>query len=1125
MENNLHFLQNSVRMNGNKLLKIFVVIFFATMQTFGAYSQDINAKIRLSVKDASLKSVFETMRKQSKLEFIYSDDEIKNLKVTATFSDLPFKDAMDQVLKNLPLSYQIKENRLVVILTKKELAVANKKIVINGRVLNRSKEPIEGATIIILGSTRGAISDGKGTFMLDATPGDVLEIAYVGYEAKKHVVRESVKDLVITLEEDALAVDDVIVTGIYKRNKESFTGSAATYTGAELKSIGTQNILQSLKTMDPSFVILENNQQGSNPNVLPDMEIRGKSSIVGFKEAFASDPNQPLFILDGFETTLQVIMDLQIDRVASLTILKDAASTAIYGSKAANGVIVIETKAPQKGKLRVSYSGSLDVSMADLSDYNLMNAPEKLEFERQSGRFSKEDPIENAIFQARYNHLKQEVDRGVDTYWMSEPLRTGINHRHNLYIEGGDERMRYGLGAGYTNTEGVMKNSVRNVFSGNFDLIYRVKSISFSNKFSLEHTGTDDPVVNFSEYSRANPYYRKRDASGNASRMLEESPNDTVAGTNLGEKGDSYKVYNPLWNDALNSFRNGEGISFRNNFDLEWRILPELRALGSFGISHGRTTSEDFYAPEDTQFDKKIALERGSYTNRINNSTSYNGRVSVTYGKVFGDGHQVNAVIGGDLQSSTSTNKSYSAVGFPIGEYTKPSFANSYTPDAKPSYRESVNRSVSAYFNAGYSFKNRYLLDFNLRSDGSSVFGSNRRFTTTWAAGLGWNVHQEPFMKNLSHVFNVLKVRSSIGNPGNQNFGGAKINTVYEFDNWMLNDFGAGLLVSGFGNPDFDWQKTLDFNFGTDISMLDNRFHITFDVYNKTTNPLAIFLKTPSSIGTLTMTTNVGKQVDKGISGTVKYSALYNPAKRINYTISLNFRRNKGTYNEIGTALDQINKNNQESKVKTSSSLLRYFDGGSTTSLWAVKSKGIDPASGEEMLIKKDGTMTFTYDTADQIEIGDTRPTIEGVFGHTFMYKGFSLNLFFRYSFGADLFNSALYDKVENISDAALANNQDKRALYERWHKPGDIAKFKSIAMTSNVPITSRFVEEDNYFSLESAKIGYTFMADQLRGIGLESLSLSAYVNEIFRVSSIKRERGIDYPFARSVSFALSFTF
>lgn len=206
----------------------------------------------------------------------------------------------------------------------------------------------------------------------------VLVFSFVGMK-KLEKAYKGETELSVILEEEVAEMEEVIVTGIYERRKESFTGSASTYTSQDLKKVGNQNVIQSLKSLDPAFAVLENNEYGSDPNHLPDLEIRGKSSIVGLKEQYNVDPNQPLFILDGFETTLQTIMDLDLDRIASITILKDAASTAIYGSKAANGVVVVETMQPAQGELRVTYSGNFNVQMPDLSSYKLMNSEEKLQ--------------------------------------------------------------------------------------------------------------------------------------------------------------------------------------------------------------------------------------------------------------------------------------------------------------------------------------------------------------------------------------------------------------------------------------------------------------------------------------------------------------------------------------------------------------------------------------------------------------------------------------------------------------------------------------------------------------------------------------------------------------------------
>ena len=219
----------------------------------------------------------------------------------------------------------------------------------------------------------GSVTDARGNFKFEIPEMEemVLVFSFVGMK-KKEVIYRGEEVLKIVLEEETAEMEEVVVTGIFERKKESFTGSATTYSSRELKKVGNQNIIQSLKSLDPAFAILENNEAGSDPNHLPDLEIRGKSSIVGLKEQYNVDPNQPLFILDGFESSLEAIYNLDMSRVASITILKDAASTAIYGSKASNGVVVVETIRPKSGKLNLAYNGNANVSWADLSSYNLM---------------------------------------------------------------------------------------------------------------------------------------------------------------------------------------------------------------------------------------------------------------------------------------------------------------------------------------------------------------------------------------------------------------------------------------------------------------------------------------------------------------------------------------------------------------------------------------------------------------------------------------------------------------------------------------------------------------------------------------------------------------------------------
>lgn len=983
--------------------------------------------------------------------------------------------------------------------------------VITGVIYDSEGEPLPGVTIRIPKTKATALTNVDGEFSIPGSNGATLAITYIG--KKPLQVKGSVgRRMKITLEDDAETVGEVVVTGIYTRNKESFTGSASSFTAEELKMAGNTNLIQSLKTLDPAFTVLENNEFGSDPNRLPDLEIRGKSSIVGLKEQFGQDPNQPLFILDGFETTLQTIMDLSMDRIASVNILKDAASTAIYGAKAANGVIVVETKAPEMGKIKLTYNGSFNFSWADLSDYNLMNAAEKLEFERLAGNFESNIASNQEYANIRYNKLLSNVKRGVDTYWLSEPLQTGINQRHNIYIQGGSNELRFGIGLNYNRIDGVMKDSKRDIGGGYIDLTYRTGKLSFTNKITVDYTELSNPVVGFSDYASANPYYPKYNEDGSVEQWL-ETPDDG----NRNNTAFNY-VSNPLWNAALNSYDKGNSLSLRNSFNLEYRPIDQIMVRGRVSVSKSTEEAEAFTSPSDTQFNDSELLKKGSYSNSRSDSFSYDGDISVTYGQLFGGKHQVNAVIGASIREDKSKDKGFTAQGFPEGDFTTPGFANSYTDSGKPSYSDYTSRSANFYFNGGYSYMNKYLVDANIRMDGTSVFGSNRHFTTTWAFGIGWNLAYEDFIRDRTNIFQMMKIRGSIGNPGNQSFGSFNSITTYQYNNWMLNNFGTGVLIDAFGDPNLEWQKTIDLNVGFDLSMW-NRFHVNVDFYRKNTDPLLASIGVPLSVGTSSRLANIGQQINKGYSGTIRYAILYNPSQSLNWTISLSFAQNKAEYRKIGEKLDQFNQEN------LSKNLTRYYDGGSPTAIWAVRSAGIDPATGQEIFITKDGAYTFTHSYDDEVVVGDTRPDIEGVIGNTLYWKGFSASIYMRYSLGGDEFNSTLYDKVESISLADLSYNQDKRALYDRWQKPGDIAQFKGIRETSVTPMSSRFVQKNNYFTIESVRIGWELPSKWMDSIGFQGINLSAYMNDIARWSTIKDERGTTYPFSRSVSFAVGINF
>ena len=1081
----------------------------------------LGQRTTIKLDNVDLQVAFNEIKQKMGYTFVYNDQVVKNVgKVSVNVTSSDIKYILAKCLEGTSLDFYIEDN-IVVIKSKAEQAreTERKPVTVKGKVVDEKKQPLPGVTVLLKGTTLGVTTGGEGDFSIVITDTTKAELvfSFIGMVSQTIPYKSIPKgEWTIVLKDDVQEIDEVVVTGIYSRKKESFTGSSTTYTAKELKTIGNQNVLQSLKTMDPSFAIVENNQFGSDPNRLPDINVRGKTSVIGLTQEYEVDPNQPLFILDGFETTLKTISDLSMDRVQSITVLKDAAATAIYGSKAANGVVVVETKAPAPGTLRLTYNGNLNLSFADLSDYNLMNSKEKLEFERLAGYYGDLDAngeIESEYYQRLYYQRLAEVKRGVDTYWMSEPLRFATSHSHNLFAEGGDDRMRYGLGFSYNKTQGVMKGSDRDVINGNVQLLYRYKSLSFKNYLNLDYSMSSREKVAFSKFSQANPYHRKKNEDGVVEQVLEiYTDSDANSPTYLQE----LKNYNPLYDMTLGSSDETSSFGFTNNFEIDWQVFDGLRAKGRFSISKSTDRGEVFKSPNASDYAETASTERGSYRETRDENLSYDGDLNVTYAKLFNEVHMVNAVGGIRLASSKSQSSGYESIGFIDDRYSNPSFSSGYPTGGKPSYFTSEKRSASYYLNAGYAYDDRYLLDVNLRSDGSSVFGLSQQFTTTWAIGLAWNVHKEDFFQNQNWL-NFLKLRFSIGNPGNQNFDAYISMNVYKYATGYPNPFGVSAIVSTWGNNDLDWQKTIDQNYGIDLAFLNNRLKVTVDYFYKNTDPLLVYVQTPTSTGTSTVPMNLGKQVSQGLTATLNYMILQR--ENMSWNFNFNARHITYEYRNIGTALDKFNQENR------SSNLVRYYDGGSPSDLWAVRSAGIDPASGREIFIKKDGTQTFEHDYADEVVVGNSDPKVEGVIGTSFYYKGFSASVNLRYRLGGQIFMSTLYDKVENISENALQYNQDKRALYDRWQKPGDVSKYKSISLTDATPMSSRFIADENTLSGESISFGYETQAKWLHRIGASSMTIRGYMNDIFRISTVKNERGLDYPFARTVAFSLGLTF
>lgn len=1076
--------------------------------------------ITLDVRNISVPALLNEIRKQAGLRFIYDHDELKKLPfVTLRVKNAALDDVLSKALGNAPLSWSMENGVLVI---KRRIPVPEatqqtgpQQLTIRGVVTDENKQPLEKATVQDVKSRIGVLTDEKGNFEITTVPDAILQISYVGMEQQAIPVRGRTS-LRLTLAAKN-NTKEVVITGMFTRKKESFTGAAASYTGGELKTVGNQNVLQSLKTLDPSFVIVENNMKGANPNALPSIEVRGKSSLISVQTQTGTDANQPLFILDGFETSLQVVNDLDMNRVAAITVLKDAASTALYGARAANGVVVIETLKPKPGAMRVSYTYDFRVEAPDLTSYNMMNAAEKLEYERLAGRYIA-DPSRAVLFETQntldelYAQRLAAVNKGVNTYWLSEPLRVGITNGHALYAEGGDNQMRYGVGLNYKDLDGVMKGSGRNTWGANVDLQYRKGKFNVSNKLYLNGYRADEsPYGSFADWVKVLPYFRKTQDDGRISPYLDiyiTSANQTdTAG-------------NPLYNATLNSYNYAKSQAITNNLQMIYDISNDMRITGGLNITSGNINTTTFLSPSNTSFIGQTAENRGTYDYSNERTFGYNGNLMFSYGKLINKVHQLNLNARGEIREDAYNFTSFRATGFPVGAIGNPAFAYGYEEDGIPGYSKTTKRSVAALATASYMFDRRLLLDASWRIDGSTSFGTNNKYSPFWSAGIGYNLHNDVMFHRYRWI-NLLKIRANVGLTGNQNFQNLSSETIYAI-NSANNQFGQGYNLTSLGNPNLKWQNSLAVNIGADMVFLQNRISLTVDYYKKNTDPLIALITTPSSTGISAYPFNIGYQHTKGVDWNLKVTPIFNARKNIYLVLGFTGRYQESVYGGFDNMLEK-----QNDLAKESNSLQRFRDGNSPDALWAVRSAGIDPGTGAEVFVTKDGKQTFDYNAIDEVVVGNAQPKMEGVLSANLRVSALSFGINVRYTYGGDVFNSALYDRVENISTRKVAEeNLDRRALYERWRQPGDLAQFKAINNFSTVKMTSRYVQRNNYLSGESINISYELLNKPwMRHAGLSVLRFTGYTNDAFRLATIKSERGTEYPFSNSYSLSVKATF
>ena len=1117
-----------------KLLRIMKLIFLMCVCIATSVSARSLAQQRITMQlgETGLKAVFKEISRQTSKTVIYNDDLLKfDGKVRADFIDVELEEVLKQVLKDQRMSYKFMDDYILIV-RQKDVPQTVSEITLKGTVVDQTGAALPGVTVLVKGTTLGTSTniEGKFSLQLPETQNMVLVFSMIGMKSKEVPVGKQ-REFKITLTEEKSELEEVVVTGIVERKAESFTGSTVTMKNEDLKRVGNANVFQSLKSLDPSLMIFDNMEFGSDPNKNPKMTLRGASSIdmgtedLDIKGTYANDPNAPLFILDGFEATVQKIMDLDMDRIASLTILKDASAKAIYGSRAANGVIVIETKQNESGDLRVTYTGSVTLEVPDLTSYNLTNAAQKLQLEKEFGLYEPtdmngEDVSGKELYMSKY----KAVYAGVNTDWLAKPLHMGTGQKHSLSIELGGRDLRVMTTFSYNHIVGVMKGSTRDTYDGSLQVSYRHKKFNFRNILNVtSNVANDSPYGTFSEYAAMNPYYSPYDKNG----FLVKNAALSVDGLETTEF-----VANPLYNATLNTKIENRYLDVTDNLYVEWSVLQGLKATLRFGITEKRTSADEFYPANHLKFYNYTGddlFRKGSYQANTGHMKKLLGDLNVRYSTVVKEKHYLFTNVGLNLSDETYEEIVHKAEGFPNDRMNDLMFAKQYVKDTKPSGKESTIRDIGILGIFNYTYDNKYLFDASYRANASSQFGANNRWGSFWSIGVGWNMHKEAFMN--SEIFENFKIRGSLGYTGSQSQDAyASIPTyVYTLDRTY-----TGLLSSqlqGMKNDDLKWQRKMDYNVGFDMN-IKRRFSLTFDAYRSITDNTLIDLTLPPSNGFTTLRENAGEVINRGFDIRTSYTILQNVKERSFLTVNLNISRNKNKLAKLSDAMNVYNESQNASVSGTAPAQL-YYDGVSMNAIWAVRSLGIDPHNGREIYLSSRGLPTYNWSAADQVVLGDEMPKFQGTGGISFEWKGIGGNASFTFQYGAQMYNTTLVQKVEN---ANLSDNVDARLFDGVWRpgeggvKPYRAPRYRDPStgnwVTPETKPTSRFVQDRNEFALTNLSLYYDFYRYEfLKRCGMERLRVSAYANNLFTISSIEIERGTSYPFARSFNFSLSVTF
>ena len=1023
-----------------KLLSIMKLSFlltcvFTVNAMASVYSQ--NARFNLDVKDQTVRSVLKTIENESEFRFFYNDEfSDLNKKVTIDVNEKSIDELLSMLLNSTDVSYKVMEDNFVVI-TPKDMQQQKK---ISGIVTDSNVDPIPGANIVVTGTTQGVITDINGRYSIDIPQGSVsLTFSFIGMEPQTIPIG-SLTEINARMNISDIGLDEVVIIGYGTMKKSDITGSVSSISVADFAEQNVTRVDQILQGRSTGVQVTNvTGAPGSDVRI----RVRGANSALG--------NNNPLFIIDGFIGADYNM--LNPNDIENIEVLKDASSTAIYGSRGSNGVILITTKKGSVGKFKVEYQGQSSISNV-IGRYDMLSA----------GEFAETVNTKNLAYGLGQVFTQTEIDNfyktgGVD--WQDEIYRPAFGKEHQLSVSGGNDLLTFMVSGNYLKNEGIIENSefkryiirsnINAKLSDKLSLKINLSGSRMNNLNTQSQGGTGNPVVQALAWAPTTPKYD--------------------------DKG-IYTIFDPVGSLKTNPLaliydRENlvERLMVSTVAGIQYQLNKSITLNSDFFYDHSNADTKNFAGEIATNFTPTASI-RSSKGITLQNTTS------ASFNQTFNGIHNINAVGVFETQQSTFTSFNSNATDliFPTLKYDNLSQAESYTIGSD--FSKWSLMSLIARIN--YSFKEKYLISASLRRDGSSKFQPENRWSTFPAISLGWNVAQESFIQNMK-LISRLKLRASWGLTGSQAVGPYSTLSTYTatrfaFDNSKITN---GIMLGNPGNMDLKWETTEQKNIGLEFGMFQNRVVLEADYFIKNTTDLLLNRPMPYYVGGGSIISNVGEIENKGweilFTGIILNGAL-------NWKSSFNISHVKNTVLSLGGIADRIFTGSNTTGIAVQSEFV-YLPGQPLGSYWGLKYLGTwKPDEVEEAALFNKVPGDGRYDDIDNNNeinnddyqiIGNGLPKYSMGLNNIFEYRNFTLNAFFIGIFGVD--------KLNNIRGASLMAARDNRqaTLAEiRTRYIPDINESSNFPgfSTTNQTMTqsSQFMESGNFIRLKNLSLGYT---------------------------------------------------